>query len=77
MLDRWVLQDTMNNAQSEEDGTMGIIMGCCSPDAKSGDFYGPEGRTGAAITLPPERDEAGEKLLWETSLETTGAEYPF
>jgi NAD(P)-dependent dehydrogenase (short-subunit alcohol dehydrogenase family) len=44
----------MANAQSQEDGALGIIRGCMDPEAASGDFYGPEGWTGFAVKLEPE-----------------------
>lgn len=48
--------DFMNQAQSEEDGATGIIRGCMDPEAKSGDFFGPEQWTGFPDRLPPEAD---------------------
>jgi len=44
----------MQQAQSPEDGALGIIRGCMDPDAASGDFYGPKGWTGFPELLPPE-----------------------
>lgn len=46
----------MNNAQSSEDGATGIIRCCMDPEAKSGDFYGPEQWTGFPDLLEPEAD---------------------
>lgn len=44
----------MSNAQSAEDGALGILRGCADPDHTSGDFYGPQGWTGFPERLPPE-----------------------
>jgi len=41
--------DFMNNAQSAEDGALGIIRACADPTAKSGDFFGPAGWTGSPV----------------------------
>ncbi len=46
--------DFMLQAQSSEDGALGIIRGCMDPSAASGDFYGPTGWTGFPEKLPPE-----------------------
>ena len=40
-----------NASQSDEDGSMGILRGCCDPGAKTGDFFGPTGMTGPAVFL--------------------------
>ena len=44
----------MNNAQSAEDGALGIIRGCADPAARSGDFYGPKQWVGFPGKLEPE-----------------------
>lgn len=44
----------MANAQSAEDGALGIIRACADPAAESGNFYGPAGWTGFPTLLPPE-----------------------
>ena len=44
----------MQQAQSPEDGALGIIRACMDPEAVSGNFYGPEGWTGFPELLPPE-----------------------
>ncbi len=44
----------MKNAQSPEDGALGIIRCCMDPAAQSGDFYGPKGWTGFPESLTPE-----------------------
>jgi NAD(P)-dependent dehydrogenase (short-subunit alcohol dehydrogenase family) len=46
--------DFMLQAQSPEDGALGILRGCMDPEARSGDFYGPTGWTGFPEKLPPE-----------------------
>ncbi len=58
----------MTQAQSAEDGALGIIRGCADPDAKAGDFFGPEGWTGFPKKLPPEAllgDDENIRLNWE------------
>ncbi len=58
----------MNNAQSAEDGALGIIRGCADPTAKSGDFYGPREWTGMAELLEPEElllDANNIRINWE------------
>ncbi|MCP4678197.1 MAG: dehydrogenase, partial [Deltaproteobacteria bacterium] len=44
----------MQNAQSSEDGALGIIRACMDKDAVSGNFYGPKEWTGFPDLLPPE-----------------------
>lgn len=44
----------MAHAQTPEDGATGILRCCVDPEAKSGDFYGPEGMTGFPVALTPE-----------------------
>ena len=44
----------MSQAQSPEDGALGILRSCADPTAASGDFFGPEGWTGFPNRLPPE-----------------------
>ena len=74
ILDRYILSSTVKIAQSQEDGTCGLARAAFDPDAKGGDFFGPdaEKRVGPALRLPPERDPAGEAILWEASLKATG-----
>ena len=58
----------MENAQSAEDGALGIIRCCADPKAASGDFYGPERWTGFPQKLPPEPlllDPENIRLNWE------------
>ena len=44
----------MAQAQSAEDGALGILRACADPEASSGDFFGPEGWTGFPVRLHPE-----------------------
>jgi NAD(P)-dependent dehydrogenase (short-subunit alcohol dehydrogenase family) len=44
----------MSNAQSAEDGALGIIRACADKEARSGHFYGPRDWTGFPELLPPE-----------------------
>ncbi|UVF78647.1 Rossmann-fold NAD(P)-binding domain-containing protein [Gordonia mangrovi] len=74
LIDRLILWRTLRVAQPVEAGADGITRAACDADARSGDFYGPPGRgkPGAAQLLPAERDAESERVLWETSLATTG-----
>jgi NAD(P)-dependent dehydrogenase (short-subunit alcohol dehydrogenase family) len=44
----------MSQAQSAEDGALGILRACADPTAASGEFFGPEGWTGFPERLTPE-----------------------
>ena len=58
----------MKQAQSPEDGALGIIRGCMDPTAKSGDFFGPDGWTGFPQRLTPEdslSDADNVRVNWE------------
>lgn len=44
----------MSNAQSAEDGALGILRGCADPGAESGDFFGPERWVGFPNRITPE-----------------------
>ena len=58
----------MTQAQSAEDGALGILRACADPSASSGDFFGPEGWTGFPQRLPPEdllSDPANLQVNWE------------
>lgn len=44
----------MQNAQSAEDGALGIIRACADKGAASGNFYGPQQWAGFPGLLPPE-----------------------
>ncbi len=55
----------MANAQSAEDGALGIIRACADKDAVSGNFYGPEEWVGFPGLLQPE-----DHLLDAENIET-------
>ncbi len=58
----------MANAQSAEDGALGIIRCCADPAAESGDFYGPQQWTGFPEKLDPEPllfDPENIRINWE------------
>lgn len=60
--------DFMAQAQSAEDGALGILRACADPEAQSGDFYGPEGWTGFPARLTPEdalMDPENIRINWE------------
>lgn len=44
----------MSNAQSAEDGALGILRACADPAAQSGDFYGPAQWVGFPNAITPE-----------------------
>ena len=58
----------MEQAQSAEDGALGIIRCCADPNAASGDFYGPQRWTGFPEKLEPEPlllDAENIRINWE------------
>ncbi len=58
----------MENAQTAEDGALGIIRACMDKNAKSGDFYGPKLWSGFPELLPPEDellDPHNIQINWE------------
>ncbi len=58
----------MANAQTAEDGALGIIRACMDKDAESGHFYGPKEWTGFPELLPPEDvllDSQNIQINWE------------
>ncbi|MEN0065982.1 MAG: SDR family NAD(P)-dependent oxidoreductase [Myxococcota bacterium] len=68
--------DLMSQAQSAEDGALGILRACADPEAKSGNFYGPERWTGFPELLPPEdalRDPENLRINWEGCEAAVGA----
>lgn len=68
--------DFMKQAQTQEDGATGIIRCCMDPEAKSGDFYGPEGWTGFPGKLEPEAELLSAHNLrtnWEGCESAVGA----
>jgi len=76
LLDRYIISRTLKAAHPVEEGAMGIAIGCCRPEAASGDFYGPQGagKAGPARLLPSERNPEGEAMLWRESLKATGVD---
>lgn len=66
----------MSNAQSAEDGALGILRACADPAAVSGDFFGPAGWSGFPGNLEPEPalDSAhNRRVLWEGCEAAVGA----
>ena len=74
ILDRYLLNEVVKNAQSMEDGTCGLARAAFDPAANSGDFFGPDPaqRVGPAILLAPERNPDAEAQLWQASCRATG-----
>lgn len=57
----------MDQAQTAEDGALGILRGCADPEAKPGDFFGPDGWVGFPERLPPEdllQDADNRRINW-------------
>ena len=76
-LDTMILNSTMDNAQSVEDGAMGFVRGCFANNVNNGDFFGPKGIKGPAELLPREDDgplagPVDQDRLWGLSLNATG-----
>ena len=44
--------DFMTQAQSAEDGVLGILRGCADPELDTGDFFSPAGRTRPRTACP-------------------------
>jgi len=67
----------MQQAQSAEDGALGIIRGCMDPTAQSGDFFGPsEWIGGPAVRLEPEdllTDAENIRINWDGCEAAVGA----
>lgn len=66
----------MQNAQSAEDGALGILRACADPAAQSGDFYGPREWTGYASKLEAEEllcSEHNRRIGWEGCEAAVGA----
>ncbi|MEM7678715.1 MAG: SDR family NAD(P)-dependent oxidoreductase, partial [Myxococcota bacterium] len=58
----------MAQAQSADDGSLGILRCCADPKVQSGDFYGPQKWTGFPDKLPPEEllyDPENIRINWE------------
>lgn len=66
----------MAQAQSAEDGALGILRACADPNAQSGDFYGPEQWTGFPQSLTPEElllDPENLRINWQGCEAAVGA----
>mmetsp|Transcript_3429 Transcript_3429/g.6015 ORF Transcript_3429/g.6015 Transcript_3429/m.6015 type:complete len:360 (+) Transcript_3429:2-1081(+) len=75
--------------QSEEDATVGILRNACSPEAKSGELFGPLGKGGATgkhdtseyrgpvgvLNTEPFAHEQAQAMLWATSEKVTGVKF--
>lgn len=58
----------MKQAQSAEDGALGILRSCADPKAQSDDFFGPTGWTGFPESLPTEEplcDAHNVQVNWQ------------
>jgi len=68
--------------QSDEAGALPTLYAATSPDAKGGEYIGPDGFMefkGAPVVVQPKPqalDEATAKKLWSVSEELTGVVYP-
>lgn len=68
--------DFMAQAQSAEDGALGILRASADPAAQSGHFYGPERWRGFPGLLTPEdllMDPENRRVLWEGCEAAVGA----
>ena len=66
----------MAQAQSAEDGALGILRACADPQVDGGDFFGPSGWTGFPEKLPPEpllTDAENLRIQWEGCEAAVGA----
>ena len=66
----------MDNAQTAEDGALGILRACADPAAKTGDFYGPPQWSGFPGKLQPEElltDPENRRITWEGCEAAVGA----
>ena len=64
-------------AQSAEDGSMPLLQGCCHPDVKSEDFWGPkgDGLWGLVDKFQPDdlcTEKRARDLIWKASEKATG-----
>eukprot|EP00051_Salpingoeca_urceolata_P032272 m.14959 g.14959 ORF g.14959 m.14959 type:complete len:330 (-) comp4933_c0_seq2:47-1036(-) len=77
----WLSESVLGTmAQSQEDGTCGILRCACDPEVNSGEFYGPgaSGSSGAAKLIPAEPQAATEEaktMLWKASCEAIGEDF--
>lgn len=66
----------MAQAQSAEDGALGVLRACADPEARSGDFFGPQEWTGFPDRLTPEpmlSDASNVCVNWEGCEAAVGA----
>ena len=69
-------------AQTMEAGALPQLYAATAPDARSGEFYGPDGfaeQRGHPTVVKPvasATDPATARRLWELSEELTGVRYP-
>lgn len=73
-----------NMSQSAEDGTVPLLVCACMPEWEgravcSGDFYGPPMIAGKPVLLKEEvlADQEARDLLWDLSMQATGAGFPY
>jgi len=72
---RWI-------AQSGEQGAEPQLRAALDPDARNGDFFGPDGWLqirGHAIRVKPQKhafNAAHQAMLWDWSVQTTGVDHP-
>jgi NAD(P)-dependent dehydrogenase (short-subunit alcohol dehydrogenase family) len=78
----WLVRGAMKLAfQSAEMGALPGLRAAVDPAAKSGEYYGPDGkgeRSGYPVVVlsnPASRDSDGARRLWELSEKLTGVEY--
>lgn len=77
------LTNMMKDSQSADDGTMPMLLGVCSPAAKSGDFYAPKdngvigpGTKGEAVKIEPEEHHTTPDVkdsIWKWSEAAVGS----
>lgn len=67
--------------QTAADGALPTVRAACDPDAKGGDYFGPDGfgeLRGKAVKVkakPKAYDVHDARALWERSVELTGVDY--
>ena len=66
-------------AQTSEDGSMGLLHAMCSPDAASGDYWGPtHGMRGPAAKMTPKphlQDDTDMQVMWDCSEDAIGGKF--
>jgi NAD(P)-dependent dehydrogenase (short-subunit alcohol dehydrogenase family) len=69
-------------AQSAEDGAVPTLRAALDPEARGGEYYGPDGRreyTGRPVwvdSVPSSHDRSAQEQLWRLSEELSGIAYP-